>query len=218
MRASDSRDHVAQRVSFARGTAGLLAMGAALALAACSTLAPYPPAPRVVDAPQLRYKIGPLDTLNIVVWRNPELSAMVTVRPDGFISTPLVEDMQAAGRNPVDLSRDVEKSLAKYIRDPVVSIVVGGFQGVYSDQIRIVGEAARPQAVPYRQDMTILDVMIQVGGMTDFADGNGAVLIRGAEGGKQYSVRLKDLLKSGDISANVAMMPGDIIIVPQSWF
>ncbi|MBW8828553.1 MAG: polysaccharide export protein [Burkholderiales bacterium] len=185
---------------------------------ACSSLASHPPAPRVVDAPAQRYKIGPLDTLNIVVWRNPELSSTVTVRPDGFISTPLVEDMQAAGRNPADLSRDVEKALAKYIRDPVVSIVVGGFQGIYSDQIRIVGEAAKPQAVPYRQNMTILDVMIQVGGMTDFADGNGAVLIRGAESGKQYSVRLKDLLKRGDIAANVAVMPGDIIIVPQSWF
>ena len=184
----------------------------------CSTVGSYPAAPLAVDAPNLRYKIGPLDTLNIVVWRNAELSATVTVRPDGLISMPLVEDMQAAGRNPVDLSRDVEKALAKYIRDPVVSIVVSGFQGVYSDQIRIVGEAAKTQAVPYRQNMTMLDVMIQVGGVTDFADGNGAVLIRGAEGGKQYSIRLKDLLKRGDISANVAMMPGDIIIVPQSWF
>ena len=192
-------------------------MAVALVLAACSTTSSYPPAPRVVDAPDLRYRIGPLDTLNIVVWRNPELSSTVTVRPDGFISTPLVEDMAAAGRNPADLSRDLEKALAKYIRDPVVSIVVGGFQGVYSDQIRIVGEAAKPQAVPYRRDMTILDVMIQVGGMTDFADGNGAVLVRGAEGGKQYNVRLRDLLKRGDISANVAVMPGDIIIVPQSW-
>lgn len=196
----------------------LVTWGAAVVMAACSTTAPHPPAPRAVDAPNLRYKIGPLDTLNIVVWRNPELSSTVTVRPDGFISTPLVEDLQAAGRNPADLSRDVEKALAKYIRDPVVSIVVAGFQGVYSDQIRIVGEAAKPQAVPYRQHMTMLDVMIQVGGVTDFANGNGAVLIRGAEGGKQYSVRLADLLKRGDISANVAVMPGDIIIVPQSWF
>jgi polysaccharide biosynthesis/export protein len=189
-----------------------------LAVAACATSHSYPPAPNVVDAPAVRYKIGPLDTLTIVVWRNPELSSTVTVRPDGFVSTPLVEDMQAAGRNPVDLSRDIEKALSKYIRDPVVSIVVGGFQGVYSDQIRIVGEAAKTQAVPYRQNMTVLDVMIQAGGMTDFADGNGAVLVRGAENGKQYSLRLKDLLKRGDISANVAMMPGDIIIVPQSWF
>jgi polysaccharide export outer membrane protein len=189
-----------------------------IAMAACASSASYPPAPKVVDAPNLRYKIGPLDTLTIVVWRNPELSSTVTVRPDGFVSTPLVEDVQAAGRNPVDLSRDIEKALSKYIREPVVSIVVGGFQGVYSDQIRIVGEAAKTQAVPYRQNMTVLDVMIQAGGMTDFADGNGAVLVRGAEGGKQYSLRLKDLLKRGDISANVAMMPGDIIIVPQSWF
>lgn len=195
--------------------APMVALGA---LSACSSMAPHPQAPLAVDAPSLRYRIGPLDTLNVVVWRNPELSATITVRPDGMISMPLVEDMQAAGRNPADLSRDVEKALGKYIREPVVSIVVSGFQGVYSDQIRIVGEAAKTQAVPYRLNMTMLDVMIQVGGLTDFADGNGAVLIRGAEQGKQYSIRLKDLLKRGDITANVAMMPGDVIIVPQSWF
>ncbi len=187
-------------------------------LAACSTTHSYPPAPASIDVPNLRYKIGPLDALSIVVWRNPELSSTVTVRPDGLIATPLVEDMQAAGRSPADLSRDIEKALGKYIRDPVVSVVVASFQGVYSDQIRIVGEAAKTQAVPYRKDMTVLDVMIQVGGITDFADGNGAVLVRGSEGGKQYSLRLKDLLRRGDISANAAMMPGDIIIVPQSWF
>jgi len=202
----------------ARMSSLLSSCAVALALSACSMLGQYPPAPKAVDAPNLRYKIGPLDTLNIVVWRNPELSTTASVRPDGLISMPLVEDVQAAGRNPADLSREIEKALEKYVRDPVVSIVVTGFQGVYSDQVRIVGEAAKPQAVPYRQNMTILDVMIQVGGVTDFADGNGAVLIRGAEGGKQYSVRLKDLLKRGDISANVAMMPGDVIIVPQSWF
>jgi polysaccharide export outer membrane protein len=187
-------------------------------LAGCAGSASHPSAPRAVDVPNLRYRIGPLDTLNIVVWRNPELSMAVTVRPDGFISTPLVADLRAAGRDPAELSREVEQVLAKYIRDPVVSIVVTGFQGVYADQIRIVGEAAKPQSVPYRQDMTLLDVMIQVGGVTDFADGNGAVLIRGSERGAQYSIRLKDLLKRGDISANVAVMPGDIIIVPQSWF
>lgn len=219
MKNLNSHDKTMARMSLMRAAVGLLvACSAAMALMACSSFASRPPAPRAVDAPTLRYKIGPLDTLNIVVWRNPELSSTVTVRPDGFISTPLVEDMRAAGRDPADLSRDVEKALAKYVRDPVVSIVVAGFQGIYSDQIRIVGEAAKPQAVAYRQNMTILDVMIQVGGMTDFADGNGAVLIRGSENGKQYSVRLKDLLKRGDISANVAVMPGDIIIVPQSWF
>jgi polysaccharide biosynthesis/export protein len=188
------------------------------ALVGCGSIGKYPAAPQVAETPDLKYKIGPLDTLNIVVWRNPELTAVVTVRPDGFISTPLVEDLQAAGKSPAQLSREVEAALGKLIRDPVVSVIVTGFQGVYADQIRIVGEAARPQAVPYRKNMTILDVMIQAGGMTDFADGNGAVLIRGAEGGKQYSVRLKDLLKRGDISANVSMLPGDVIIVPQSWF
>jgi len=192
------------------------ALGAALA--GCAGHPAYPPAPASIDAPSLRYKIGPLDTLSIVVWRNPELSTNVTVRPDGLIATPLVEDVPAAGRTPSELARDIEKALGKYIRDPSVSVVVSNFQGVYSDQIRIVGEAAKTQAVPYRQNMTVLDVMIQVGGITDFADGNGAVLVRGAESGKQYSLRLKDLLKRGDISANAAMMPGDIIIVPQSWF
>ena len=199
-----------------------LKAGAALSLAtllcACGALSSYPPAPQTVESQDHRYKIGPLDTLNILVWRNPELSATITVRPDGRISSPLVEDLMAAGRNPADLSREVEKVLAKFIRDPVVTIVVSGFQGTYPEQIRIVGEAAKPQSVPYRQQMTVLDVMIQAGGLTDFADGNAAVLVRGSEGGKQYSVRLKDLLKRGDISANVAVKPGDIVIVPQSFF
>ena len=194
------------------------AFALAAALAACSTTGSYPPAPLAVDSPAAAYQIGPLDTLNIVVWRNPELSAAVTVRPDGFFSAPLVPDMKAAGKTSAQLSKDVEEALRKVVRDPVVSIVVGGFQGVYAQQIRIVGEAARPQAVPYRQNMTLLDVMIQVGGLTEFADGNSAVLVRGSEGGKQYSVRLKDLLKRGDISANAAILPGDIVIVPQSWF
>ena len=198
--------------------AALAAAVLAGGLAGCASHGAYPAAPTSVDVPNLRYKIGPLDALSVVVWRNPELSTAVTVRPDGMISTPLVDDLQAAGRSPNELAREIEKSLGKYIRDPQVSVVVSGFQGVYSDQIRIVGEAAKTQAVPYRQNMTVLDVMLQVGGITDFADGNGAVLVRGTEGGKQYSLRLKDLLKRGDISANAAMMPGDIIIVPQSWF
>lgn len=204
------------------GLAMVLALLVSLLLGACSTpsrnLPPAPGTAQVASVTGPRYKIGPLDTLNVVVWRNPELSATVTVRPDGYVSTPLVEDLQAAGKDVAELSREMEKALSKFVREPVVSIVVSGFQGIYSEQIRIVGEAARPQAVPFRQNMTILDVMIQVGGMTDFADGNGAILIRGAEGGKQYSVRLRDLLKRGDISANVAVVPGDIIIVPQSWF
>ena len=196
----------------------LLCLCTALTQVACSGSVPRADAPAQAGAPSLRYRIGPLDTLNVVVWRNPDLSAAVTVRPDGYIALPLVPDLRAAGRRPEELARDIEQALARYVRDPVVSVVVGGFQGLYADQIRIVGEASKPQAVPYRQDMTLLDVMIQVGGVTDFADGNAAVLVRGAEADRQYRLRLKDLLKRGDISANVVMMPGDIVIVPQSWF
>jgi polysaccharide biosynthesis/export protein len=190
---------------------------AALMLVACSTNR-YPPAPVSAATAEYRYLIGPLDTVNIIVWRNPELSLTAQVRPDGYISTPLVEDLLAIGRNPTDLARDIEKALGKYSRDPIVTVVVTSFTGASSEQIRIVGEAARPQAIPYRQNMTLLDVMIQVGGLTDFADGNSAVLVRGKESGQQYGVRIKDLIKRGDISANVDVRPGDVLIIPQSWF
>ena len=186
-------------------------------IAGCSS-SNYPAAPVTAATPDYRYVIGPLDTVNIVVWRNPELSTTVPVRPDGRISTPLVEDIQALGRNPVELARELEKALGKYIRDPQVTVIVTGFAGVSSEQIRIIGEAAKPQAIPYRQNMTLLDVIIVVGGLTDFADGNKAVLIRGAEKGKQYGVRLGDLVRRGDISANVDVRPGDVLIIPQSWF
>jgi len=197
-----------------------LSIALALAVAAlngCGT-ASYPPAPVKAATPDYRYVIGPLDAVNVIVWRNPELSSVVPVRPDGRITLPLVEDLEALGRSPSALARDVEKALAKYIRDPVVSIVVTGFTGPYSEQVRIIGEAAKPQSLPYRQNMTILDVMILAGGLTDFAAGNRAVLVRGAEGGKPYSVRLNDLIKRGDISANVDVKPGDVVIIPQSWF
>ena len=197
--------------------ARIMTLAAMFVLVACSSTK-YPPAPVSAATPEYRYLIGPLDTVNIIVWRNPELSLSVPVRPDGFISTPLVEDLPAIGRNPTDLARDLEKALSKYSRDPVVTVVVTGFTGAASEQIRIVGEATRPQAIPYRQNMTLLDVMIQVGGLTDFADGNGAVLVRGKEQGKQYSVRIKDLIKRGDISANVDVRPGDVLIIPQGWF
>lgn len=196
----------------------LCALACSAALSGCGSLQSYPPAPRTAETPEHRYKIGPLDTLNIVVWRNPDLSGPFTVRPDGHVSTPLVEDIQAAGKSPAELAREIEQRLAKVILEPVVTVVVSTFQGTFSEQIRIVGEAGKPQSVPFRQNMTILDVMIQAGGLTDFADGNAAVLVRGSEGGKSYSVRLKDLLKRGDISANVDVKPGDIVIVPQSWF
>jgi polysaccharide export outer membrane protein len=194
----------------------LLASVLALMLAACATK--HPPAPSVGATADYKYVIGPLDTVNIVVWRNPELSLTVPVRPDGRITTPLVEDVQALGKNPAELARELEKALSKFIRDPVVTVIVSSFNGPFTEQIRIVGEAAKPQAVAYRQKMTLLDVMIVVGGLTDFADGNKAVLVRGSEQGKQYSVRLSDLVRRGDISANVDMRPGDILIIPQSWF
>jgi polysaccharide biosynthesis/export protein len=209
--ASHAISHSANFVRF------LLTFAAALLMAGCATRA-YPPAPTAAATPDYNYKIGPLDSINIIVWRNPELTVTVPVRPDGKISTALVTDMQAAGLTPQELAASLTTAMTKYIRDPVVSVVVTNFQGAASEQIRIIGEAARPQAIPYRQGMTLLDVMIQVGGLTDFADGNGAVLVRGKEDGKQYSVRLKDLLKRGDISANIDVRPGDVIIVPQGWF
>jgi len=205
-------------VSRAKHLLGLLGMAAAAVLLSGCATNRYPAAPVSAATPEYRYLIGPLDTVNIIVWRNPELSLSVPVRPDGKISTPLVEDLQAIGRNPTDLARDIERALGKYTRDPVVTVVVTAFQGVSSEQIRIIGEATRPQALPYRQNMTMLDVMIQVGGLTDFADGNSAVLVRGKEAGRQYSVRLKDLIRRGDISANVDVRPGDVLIIPQSWF
>lgn len=189
---------------------------AAALLAACAPA--HPPAPALVASADYRYLIGPGDTVSIVVFRNPELSMTVPVRPDGKVAAPLVEDLPAVGKDSTTLARDIEKALAKFIRDPVVTVVVTGFVGAYSEQIRVVGEAAKPQVLPYKQKMTLLDVMIAVGGMTEFADGNGATILRTAEGNKQYSVRLKDLLKRGDISANVEVKPGDVVIIPQGWF
>lgn len=205
-------------VAFAKLWAGLAIVAGLIGLSGCASNSGYAPAPSSVPSVEHRYKVGPLDVLAITVWRNPELSTTVTVRPDGRISMPLIDDVMAAGKNPSEVARELEKGLAKLLRDPSVTVIVSGFQGVYSEQIRIVGEAARPQAVPFRQEMTVLDVMIQAGGLTDYADGNAAVLVRGSEKGKQYSLRLKDLLKRGDISANAPVLPGDIIIVPQSWF
>lgn len=203
---------------FTIGTKFAATLLALATLSGCASFHRYPPAPQQANNTDQLYKIGALDTLNIVVWRNPELSATVTVRPDGRISIPLVENLVASGKQTVELSREIESALSKFIREPVVTVMVNNFQGVSTEQIRIVGEAAKPQSVAYRQNMTLLDVMIQAGGLTDFADGNNAVLIRGAEQSKPYSIRIKDLLKRGDISANVEIKPGDIIIIPQSWF
>jgi polysaccharide export outer membrane protein len=195
---------------------GLLAV-VVMAAVSCASKS-YPPAPKVAATPNYNYIIGPGDTLSIVVWRNPDLSTSLPVRPDGKISAPLVEDLPCIGKDSTTVARDIEKALSKYIRDPIVTVEVTGFVGPYSEQIRVIGEAAHPQALPYKQNMTLLDVMIVVGGITDFADGNKAKLLRASDGNKLYDVRLKDLLRRGDISANVDVKPGDVLIIPQSWF
>ena len=188
-------------------------------LAACaSNTSKFPAAPSAGATQGYSYIIGPGDGLNIIVWRNPELSMLVPVRPDGKFSTPLIDELTAQGKTSIEISREIEKQLGKYIRDPVVTVVVTSFVGPYDQQIRVVGEAAKPQVLAYKQNMTLLDVMIAVGGLTDFAAGNEATILRKADGDKQYSVRLKDLIKRGDISANVEMKPGDILIIPQSFF
>jgi len=204
------------RSTVSSGANWLVAAFAVLTLAACSTT--YPPAPATAASADYNYIIGPGDNVNIVVWRNPELSMSVPVRPDGKITAPLVDDLQAMGKDPTTLARDFEKELGKFIRDPVVTIIVTSFVGPYSEQIRVVGEASKPQTLAYKQKMTVLDVMIAVGGITDFADGNRATILRPSENNTQYTVRLRDLVKRGDVSANVDMKPGDILIIPQSWF
>jgi polysaccharide export outer membrane protein len=208
-------------LSFARAAFTVVAVAL---LAACSSTSKPPPAPVSAATNDYNYIIGPGDTLNVIVWRNPELSLSVPVRPDGKFSTPLIDELVWQGKTSVQVAREVEKKLEKYVRDPVVTIVVTTFVGPYDQQIRVVGEAAKPQALPFKQYMTLLDVMIAVGGLTDFADGNEATILRTADGGKdglggkQFSVRLRDLIRRGDISANVEMKPGDILIIPQGWF
>ena len=187
-------------------------------LSACASGPQHPAAPPTAGLKDYSYVIGAGDALNIIVWRNPELSMAVPVRPDGKVAAPLVDEIVAQGKTSSELARDIEKQLSKYVRDPVVTVLITGFVGPYSEQVRVVGEAAKPQFLNYKKGMTILDVMIAVGGLTDFADGNKASILRTSEGSKQYSVRLKDLVKRGDVSANVEMKPGDILIVPQSLF
>lgn len=205
--------------SLVKALIGLWVLAAvSVSLVGCAGGPTLPPATAQGEV-STNYLIGPGDSLNIFVWRNPEVSMTVPVRPDGKISTPLVDDMVASGKTPTQLARDIEKVLSKYIQDPSVSVIVTGFVGPYQQQIRVVGEAVKPQALAYRDGMTLLDVIIAVGGLTDFASGNKATIVRTVDGKqKQYHVRLDDLINDGDISANVNMMPGDILIVPESLF
>ncbi len=201
------------------------AIAATLSLTGCATASgpQLPPASFVAmqEGPGEEYVIGPLDELTIHVWRNDELGAKVQVRPDGRITTPLIADMPAVGKTPTMLAEDIRLQLSQYIEEPLVTVIVNEFSGTFSQQVRIVGATEKPASLPYRANMTLLDAMIAVGGMSEYAAGNRAKLIRfdrstGAQ--KEYALRLGDLLKEGRSKANVMLMPGDVIIIPESMF
>jgi len=192
-----------------------------LALCAACGSNPYPPVPesqRDVEV-DYDYVLGPGDAVSIYVWGNEELNSQGAIRPDGKLSTLLVEDLQASGKTSTQLARDIEEAYAEYVRQPVVNVTVSGFAGVPEQSIRVMGEATNPQRVPFKKHMRLLDLMIAVGGLTPYADGNNSVLIRVVDG-KQvtYSLRLDDLVREGDITADIAMMPGDILIISETWF
>ncbi len=198
----------------------------ALVLSGCASAgkdAQLPPASFVsaADGPSEDYVIGPLDELTIFVWRNPELGAKVQVRPDGRITTPLIADLPAVGKTPAVLAEDIKGALSKYIENPLVSVIVNNFSGTFSQQVRVVGATEKPASIPYRANMTLLDAMISVGGLSEFAAGNKARLVRFDRAtGKQseYALRINDLIKRGDTKANVRLAPGDVIIIPESMF
>ncbi len=197
----------------------MLCASVVLALSACTTQPDLPAAAVTEEGPSALYRIGPGDTLRIFVWGNPGLSDTVPVRPDGRISIPLLEDLEVINKTPTELARVIEGKLSAYVQDPLVTVIVTGFVGPFAQQVRVVGAAGEPQAIPFRANMTALDVMIEVGGLTEFASGNRATLVRVVDGEqKQFRVRLDDLVKDGDISANVAMNAGDILIIPESFF
>ncbi|MFC3441114.1 XrtA/PEP-CTERM system exopolysaccharide export protein [Sphingobium rhizovicinum] len=210
-------------------TVSRLLIGASLPVVALSGCASGPSGPQLPPAsfvstqegPGEEYVIGPLDDLTIFVWRNPELGAKVQVRPDGRITTPLITDMPAVGKTPKMLAEDIKLALSQYIENPLVSVIVNNFNGTYSQQVRIVGATEKPASIPYRANMTLLDAMISVGGLSEYAAGNRARLVRFDKASgkqKEYQVRLGDLLKKGDTRANVLLSPGDVIIIPESMF
>jgi polysaccharide export outer membrane protein len=201
--------------------------GGSVALSGCASTSPtgntLPPAAFVGQQNEAseKYIIGALDELTVFVWRNEELGAKVQVRPDGRITTPLITDMVAVGKTPAELAEDIKKVLTKYISDPLVSVMVDKFQGTFSQQIRIVGATEKPASLPYRANMTLLDAMIEVGGLSEFAAGDRARLIRqdkktGSQ--KQYDLKIARLIKRGDTKANVRLEPGDVIIIPETMF
>lgn len=196
---------------------GALALGCLVT--ACSFGQTLPPAPATPMQETEAYRIGPGDLVHIFVWRNPELSVTVPVRPDGRVSMPLVQDVVAGGETPATLAQEITRRLAKYVTDPNVTVIPIRFVSPFAYQVRVIGEAALPRALPYRENMTLLDAMIEAGGLTKYAAGNRATLVRTANGTQQsYQVFLDSLIKQGDINANVALLPGDIIIIPQTYF
>lgn len=205
---------------------GVAVVAAAVLLGGCAGAGgrpELPPAQFVAnqEGPGDEYVIGPLDSLTVFVWRNPELGAKVQVRPDGRITTPLISDMPAVGKTPAMLADDLKLALSEYIKDPLVSVIVDNFSGTFSQQVRIVGATEKPASIPYRANMTVLDAMISVGGLSEYAAGNRARLVRfDRQLGRQreYGLRLNSLLKNGDTSANVRLAPGDVIIIPESMF
>ncbi|MGY6553002.1 MAG: XrtA/PEP-CTERM system exopolysaccharide export protein [Wenzhouxiangella sp.] len=193
---------------------------ATLLLAGCQTGSSLPEAPATLQGQAVPdYVIGPGDRLNVRVWRHADLSATVPVRPDGRITTPLIEDMMAAGRTPAELGRELEQALAEFIREPTVTVLVDSIALPFTRQVRVIGQAVNPQAIEYRDGMMVLDVMIAVGGLTEFAAGNRAIIQRTVDGqARQFSVRLNDLVNRGDISANVQILPGDVLVIPETRF
>ena len=205
------------------------AMLAVAAMAGCSSTPTYPPAPIQAPPPVpvdarisgWNYLLGPGDSVQVFVWRNPEVSGTFPIRPDGKVTMNLIEDLQAAGKTPTQLARDIEKALSKYIQEPIATVIVAGGIGPYNQQIRVLGEAETPKAMGYVEGMSLVDVMISVGGLSDFADGNKAYISRIVkEDGEraQFGVRLEDLLRDGDSTANVEIRPGDVLVIPESLF
>jgi polysaccharide export outer membrane protein len=198
------------------------ALSGVLILTGCATRSSdLPELPQASGDAQFstRYRIAPGDSVQIFVWRNPEVSTTVPVRPDGLLSAPLLEEVPAAGKTPAELARDLEAELSTYLRDPLVTVIVNGFVGTFNEQIRVLGEAAQPRSMLYRDSMTVLDVLVETGGLTQYADGNSSILLRRVDGEMvEYRLRLDDLAQNGDISANIDMRPGDVVIVPEAWF
>lgn len=202
---------------------------AVVAITGCSSTPIYPPAPIQAPPPVhvdprisgWNYLLGPGDSVSVFVWRNPEVSGNFPIRPDGKMTMNLIEDMQASGKTPTQLARDIEKALSKYIQEPIATVIVSGGIGPYNQQIRVLGQATTPKGMGYREGMSLVDVMIDVGGLTDFADGNKAYISRIIkEDGErvQLGVRLEDLIRGGDSTANVEIRPGDVLVIPESLF